>query len=529
MKKILFAGLLMAGMSAQAQDTYLNERLVNAGNELNGTARYVGMGGAMGALGADISCMSYNPAGIGLYRRNDIAFTAGALWNADRIDGLKNSRATLDQFGIVYTARTENPKLPFINLGFNYQKKKNFLSSFIADNNNIHGLSQMDQLAELASYGFGTDYNLPGAAQFYEFLTPVTDGEGNVQRYYNKYAGEGNNYTHQQWGGLKEFDITLSGNVNDRFYFGLTTGFESLNYHALTDYFERNSILEDGQLKLGDYSLYNNYSIDGWGFNLKLGVIVRPLEESPLRIGLAMETPTWYQLTSSTLYQLTDEVDHVSYPSGQSMDEAYLEYSLRSPLKGRLSIGSTVGNYLAWDVDYEFGNYGKMSMGYPRDYNYDGSARLFDNEPDKEMNDQTKSTLKGMHSLRAGIEWKPTTEWALRVGYNFATSPYKDAVKFDQYSLNSYAIEYSANTSYMKLGSTNTITLGLGYKYKKFYADLAYKVRAQKADFYAFDASFTNPDRLFVQDYPDMVDVKIAPVQTNLARHQLTATLGFKF
>jgi len=38
-----------------------------AGDELNGTARFVGMGGAMGALGADISTIGTNPAGIGLF------------------------------------------------------------------------------------------------------------------------------------------------------------------------------------------------------------------------------------------------------------------------------------------------------------------------------------------------------------------------------------------------------------------------------------------------------------------------------
>ena len=41
------------------------------GSDLNGTARYVGMGGAMGALGADITTMGTNPAGIGLYRSSE--------------------------------------------------------------------------------------------------------------------------------------------------------------------------------------------------------------------------------------------------------------------------------------------------------------------------------------------------------------------------------------------------------------------------------------------------------------------------
>ena len=42
------------------------------GSDLNGTARFVGMGGAMGALGGDITTMGTNPAGIGIYRSNDV-------------------------------------------------------------------------------------------------------------------------------------------------------------------------------------------------------------------------------------------------------------------------------------------------------------------------------------------------------------------------------------------------------------------------------------------------------------------------
>ena len=55
-KHILFASLLMASLSATAQETYQDSKL--AENQLTGTARYVGMGGAMEALGADISTIS---------------------------------------------------------------------------------------------------------------------------------------------------------------------------------------------------------------------------------------------------------------------------------------------------------------------------------------------------------------------------------------------------------------------------------------------------------------------------------------
>lgn len=535
MRKIILTALVLGASSAiQAQDTYLNERLVNSAGEINGTSRYVGMGGAMGALGADLSCMSYNPAGIGLYRRSDLGLTAGAQWNTEKVDGLKNARGTFDQIGFVWSNRLDSDKMPFLNFGFNFQKKMNFGQGFIADNPNLGGLSQMDQLADMANGGFDSDNNLAGAAVDYGFLTPldkdgnITSDKNQIASYMNKYNGEDAFYTHDQWGGLNTFDINVSGNANDRFYWGLTMGFENLKYRAYTDYFERSSIIENGVVKHGDYSLSNDMQIDGWGFNMKFGFIVRPIEDSPFRVGLAMETPTWYQLRSSTLYQLYDEIDKVGYSAQKnSLDESYLEYSLHNPVKGRLSIGSTVGNYLAWDVDWEFANYGKTSMGYPRGYNYDGSVSLFNNKADEAMNQKTRNTMGFQHTLRAGIEAKPTNALAFRLGYSFNKSPYKDYVNFDQYDIDSYAMDYATRTSYMKVGDSHTITLGMGYKYKKFYVDLAYKIRGQKADFYHFDDTF-NLENTIISDNSGN-PVRLAPTEVNLGRQQLTCSMGWKF
>ena len=63
--------------TANAQETYENAPL--ASKDLNGTARYVGMGGAMEALGADITTMGTNPAGIGMFRRSAASVSFGMI------------------------------------------------------------------------------------------------------------------------------------------------------------------------------------------------------------------------------------------------------------------------------------------------------------------------------------------------------------------------------------------------------------------------------------------------------------------
>ena len=86
MKKILAALLLASAMPAVAQETYENAKI--AAEDLNGTARYVGMGGAMEALGADISTMATNPAGIGMFRRSNVSVSFGAVSQGDAPDVL---------------------------------------------------------------------------------------------------------------------------------------------------------------------------------------------------------------------------------------------------------------------------------------------------------------------------------------------------------------------------------------------------------------------------------------------------------
>ncbi|MCF0185136.1 MAG: hypothetical protein HUJ98_01445, partial [Bacteroidaceae bacterium] len=57
MKRVLLSAVLVTLMgSVMAQDVYDVARI--ASNDLSGTARFIGMGGAMGALGGDITTAS---------------------------------------------------------------------------------------------------------------------------------------------------------------------------------------------------------------------------------------------------------------------------------------------------------------------------------------------------------------------------------------------------------------------------------------------------------------------------------------
>ena len=120
MKRLyILASLAVAALAVQAQNTYINDRLTGS-QDVIGTARYVGMGGALGALGADLSTIDFNPAGMGLYRKSDVALTFGGMWNTDRIKEENRGKGTFDQFGFVYSHRTGDGDLRFFNVAFNF-------------------------------------------------------------------------------------------------------------------------------------------------------------------------------------------------------------------------------------------------------------------------------------------------------------------------------------------------------------------------------------------------------------------------
>lgn len=529
MKRIsVFVVFAVVAASTFAQDPYINDRTLNT-SDVIGSARYVGMGGAMGALGADISVMSNNPAGIGLFRKSDISFTLGGQIQGDEpIDGESKGTFTFDQAGVVFSFNMDS-EVRRVNLGFNYQKKANFNGNFLTGGP-TGGLSQVDQFAFLSNrWAYEKDGELyfpsgsihalfdEGLFGLYNRLDP------NYQYFANDFPTSNFLYSRLTRGSLQGYDFNISFNGMDRYFFGLTLGIDHLDYSAQTIYTEYNN----GN---GRYRLFQNQDIDGHGINVKLGTIIRPLEDNPFRFGLTLETPTFYALNSSSTLGLMAPNGSYQFSGVTSQrvgDDNYLEYNVRSPWKFRAAVGSTYETLLAWDVEYEFAMNGAMRMGYPHSFDpYDGASLAMDK--DKEMNTLTRNTLKGVHNLRAGLEVKPMEKLAVRLGYNFFSSPFKKNARLNQ-DINSLAMEYTTSTDYMNLGAANILSVGLGYHGKHFYADVAYKYRHQNADFFAFDDTFASADADFVQDNPKVAGLTLEPTGVNLERHNIAVTLGLKF
>ena len=158
--KYIFLFAALTALTVNAQTQYDAFRFSES--ELNGTARFVGMGGAMGALGADISVMSTNPAGIGLFRGHD--FSTSFSFNNTKVGSSfggvtmneKKNNMSFDQIGFVYSSKIGNrTTLRYLNFGFNYHKSNN-LNKLFSAGGFLDGLSQTYQIANMIGGAVGS-------------------------------------------------------------------------------------------------------------------------------------------------------------------------------------------------------------------------------------------------------------------------------------------------------------------------------------------------------------------------------------
>ena len=243
--------------------------------------RAFGMGGAMGALGGDISTMSTNPAGIGLFRSSDVMTSFGFSAYGTESKYLDNklnsdkSRASFDNIGFVFSSKIgNNTPLRFVNFGFNYHKAKSFYKNMNMKGN-LGDYSQTFLMASQAGgiEGWGDNpYDDPNIGWLSvlgydgwvitdittDKINPATgkpnniytDKDGNqINNFEGKplYVSPGNykgmfpygnaNFRSEERGGIDQYDFNVSFNINDRVYLGLTLGaysVDSVSYTHLT-------------------------------------------------------------------------------------------------------------------------------------------------------------------------------------------------------------------------------------------------------------------------------------------------------
>ena len=529
---LFISAFFLAGGVAYAQGEMDAYRLSQT--DLNGTARYLGMSGAFGALGGDISSMSTNPAGLGIYRSSEVVTTislstskANTNWNGFKADASK-TKFNFDNIAYVGYFPTGNDEgLVGWNLGISYNRVKSFNRSYRM--NGAQAYSLADYVADL-TYGIkegnliydkngGYDpYNNPDVPWLstlgYEagFFDPYEKGGSEYHSAFGKQGANGWEADSPQnadllvneKGSIGQYNISFATNISDRFFLGATVAITDLDFSMTTKYTEDFSVMS--QLWLD-----NGLSTDGTGYAFNIGAIVRPVDF--LRVGVAYNSPTWYKLTDyfSGTAQTTinnQAWDAVSTPEYQAGD-----YHLRTPDRWIFSVAGVGQNFLI-SADYELTNYKRMNLN-----DLDGY----------ELNQQKDidSDFGMSGTLKVGAEYKVTLQFSVRAGTLWRTSPMKKHMKDGispvvggEYLKDAVGVVGTIPNYTIDKG-TNSYSIGLGYRFTpNFYTDIACVYREYKEDAYAFPSTFLPDGTSFVKSDPASLKTKTT---------QVALTLGYKF
>lgn len=508
MKKI-FIALLFGGaaLMANAQATF--DVLKMSETELSGTSRYMSMAGAFGALGGDVSAITQNPGGIGVYRSSDISATMNVNFLSSKTpsDKLSDTKFWFTNVGYVGSMKIDNDFFRYFNWGFSFNRINSFQRRYQGGYNTGHSIT--NRIADELNAGNwkGTDLSADqyDGNIFYECNAPWlgilayqsyllnnnADGSfkglANLTDYFT--SGTANYYVDEK-GHTDEYNITLGGNFKNTVFWGLNFGITDLHFDSYQYYGEDldnaeiyDYIDNDGSTTKGyaGFDFQTLLETRGTGYNFKFGVIVKPINQ--LRIGAAFHTPTYYDMKDLNKVQsgfdlqadLDPEMFSGYYETGVEGYYDEYRYTIKTPWKfmGSLAVVPTSKGLISLDYEYV----GANTMGTDNKYSVDGYDYSF------ELKNNIKRQLQPTHTMRVGAEYRVTPNVSLRAGYSYQTSPVKDGVKgvannnVDVVSSN-YMYQYDKNNQY--------ITCGIGYRYKKFYLDAAYVHHNRTSQYHAY-------------------------------------------
>lgn len=491
MKKIsliIVAGISLFSLAtAQNVDDALRYSQIYYG----GTARFMSMGGAFTALGGDLSSLSQNPAGIGVFRSSELTITpqlfhinTSARFNGNSSDYLYNFN--LSQVGIVSNIISNNSTTGLItlNFGYSFNKTNNFNQSI-----RINGQSNSSSMADYwAAISDGTFYKDLSGAEGIAYDAWIIDtlrgsGGGSYGTVFSNYGDNPPSKYGQTIRRLISYDgytgehaFSIGGNYSNRIFFGATLGISRINY---TSHFEHLESTDVNLLsKFRNFTYTDHFTNTGTGFSLKMGAIIKPVES--VRIGLAFHSPTFYKI-----YEDFNESITSNFSDGAKFDFSNepltYNYALTTPFRALAGVAVQIKKIGLLSVDYEFIDYRTARFSETGD-GYDYS--------DKNIN--IKNSLKSAGNIRLGGELR-LNKLYLRSGYGYYGKAFQPG-------------EDNDNLDYRSL------SLGIGFREKNVSIDFA----------------FTNYkySQIYVM-YP--LDSSNTAVKLNTIQNMFTVSLGYKF
>ena len=521
MKRVLLsvvaALVIVAMVQAQnASGVLLNRDIIPASSILSlsqrdvvGTARSMAMGGAFTSLGADMASLGYNPAGFGMYQRNEISVSLGLgitrakNYNAYNYGDNTSVRCAINNVGASFKVYESSGALTAINFAFGYNKTADYnydisydgpatissLADAFADIANANGLV-LNANNKIADLNGNYDYDMD--PYYWSTVMGYKGGLINLgsNGWYPDEIAPGaqmSQYTNlSSRGSAGEFSFAFGFNISNIVYLGASLDVQSISRKQTIYYSEYINYAEGAQpdataypYQLQQFELGQSMNVNGSGVGAKFGVVVRPIKA--LRIGFAVHTPTYYSLAyrySASLSSVARNAGGVPDAQGNVNDYLYADedtpvlqdggeyrWTYTTPTRLLVGVSYAIGQYAVLSVDYQYDAYRALKLNYsPADTGY--------------TNDTFRHNLRGTHAVRAGVEAKPLPWLALRVGGGYRSKVLNESYDFVAFSEPVADISWYASAGVgFRLSDVTSIDVAYQYRNTRYSDYYSYYTR----------------------------------------------------
>lgn len=536
MKRYYILAMMVAtSVAALAQDYTYAERFGRV--DPQGSARSQAMGGAFGALGADMTSSAINPAGFGVYRASELGMTLGV--NTRNIDtstplsavkeSSKDTHLNLLQIGGVLSAQNIRQESGIVGHSFavtynqladydamytlrNNRSRNSLLDYFVGDrraDNQFEAQLAWDAEALLSYYEYDQrredangnpildsnnneiwdTYHIDVDHNMWEYPYETEDGiafDPQMRTDVVNKSGNINVYRHFNDRGEKgEFALNYAQNIANKLFWGVKMGVVSHEFKREM-YHEERFGGEPAYDNVPNYFYYHStLKQEATGFALGAGVIYVPVQE--LRLGLAVHAPTFYSTTDITesSFRVGDEDVYLSPINEWS-------YRYTAPARVVFSAAGVIGRLGIISADYEFE--GMRSSKFRNSEESNSEDQFYE-----DLSEDVRNSVNNVHKIRLGAEIKPIQMLALRGGYKMQTSPYSSGILDTKYK-------------------NRDISGGIGLRFSNVYVDLSYVNSLVK------DEAWILPDS---SNYEYDKNPKPSSVETKT--HRVSFTIGYRF
>ena len=443
-------------------------RYSNTFNE--GSARFEAMGGAFGALGAESGVARINPAGFGRFSSSSFGFSLSGISTNNTSTFQSTSTQKSD-----YSTRIPNASIVLVNdissnrkgflyfqFGFGLNRITNFNNSF------TYSGEQFESLLDIfSSQAQGVDpvdlYSTFPFSTSLAYETYAIDYDGTNYAPRLTLGNQMHKRTVTTLGGITEYFFNFSGNYLNKIYVGGNIGIQSLRYNETVEHHE--SLLDTTGVSLRSFDYMYQFTTKGTGFNLKLGAIFLPTEQ--IRLGIAIHTPTAFNLKDSTVANMTAlHSDGLKTVPSELVPFSVYKYRLSTPPRVIFSFANTFLNKGCISLDVEWINYQLGKLKTTLDDAYETYHFT-------EENKVADTRFKSVFNIRLGGEWVFSNRYFIRAGYGYFQKGDSELInfgkKFDQ-----------------------QISAGLGYRINGLSIDLAIRQLQQTKTYQAFSGSNAN-------------------------------------